>query len=486
MSRRSHADDVATVSVMIRAGGNSRPVAQGQAAEDEEVCVTLTSISVSAAGTIATGSAVQLTATGRYSDASTVNLTSAVTWVSDTTSVATVTTGSGGGVVTGVAVGTSVVHCSFQGISSDTTTANVIQAIVTQRIRMVTPYSTSTLGVNFSQWLPQWLPADATNVKLMLSNRNVAEAANDGPEITGVNVAIYRSNGLGSPTGSALYSVTNQTVPTGSDDLTLTLTGFDASTWRGVDGKIIVAIGVPTGTEITGNTNITQGLRNTSSATVSSIPSLSQSDSSILCVSLLVDTANEPIIIRGDSLSQGYDTSHAADGGFVYAWPTLLADNEYVVDNNGISGSELSQWNDTVGRPYYTLGQYITGRKIVVALSINDLDNLSGATNQAKADDFMSRVTEQLADLQTAGADSDDIYWVNLTASAAYSAQNAIRLLINADLVTTLGTAHVVDAAAIADDGSSLNALYDNGDGTHWNGALQALVKNAVLAKITA
>jgi hypothetical protein len=45
----------------------------------------------------------------------------------------------------------------------------------------------------------------------------------------------------------------------------------------------------------------------------------------------------------------------------------------------------------------------------------------------------------------------------------------------------------VVDASAVVTDpgaATALNPSYDVGDGTHWNGAAQAAVKAALLAKL--
>src|SRR5207248_1928375 len=52
-----------------------------------------------------------------YTDSSTQNLTSQVTWASGTTSVATITTA---GLATGVAAGTSTISASLNGITGST------------------------------------------------------------------------------------------------------------------------------------------------------------------------------------------------------------------------------------------------------------------------------------------------------------------------------------------------------------------------------
>ncbi len=79
------------------------------AAKLESIAVTPSSPS------IAKGSTQQFTATGTYSDHSTKNLTTKVTWKSGKPKIATITTG---GLATGVAVGTSAITTSLSGVTS--------------------------------------------------------------------------------------------------------------------------------------------------------------------------------------------------------------------------------------------------------------------------------------------------------------------------------------------------------------------------------
>lgn len=70
---------------------------------------------------ILVGGVIQLTATGTYSDGSTLDLSSLVTWSSSNTSKATVING----LVSGVAVGTSSITATSGSISSDPTEIEV-------------------------------------------------------------------------------------------------------------------------------------------------------------------------------------------------------------------------------------------------------------------------------------------------------------------------------------------------------------------------
>jgi uncharacterized protein YjdB len=88
---------------------------------------TLLSIAITPASpSLGVGAAQQLTATGTYSDATKQNITALVTWASGTTSVATVTPG---GLLSGVAAGTSAITAT-SGSVAGTTTATVTPAPV--------------------------------------------------------------------------------------------------------------------------------------------------------------------------------------------------------------------------------------------------------------------------------------------------------------------------------------------------------------------
>ncbi|MGO9452235.1 MAG: beta strand repeat-containing protein [Candidatus Binataceae bacterium] len=84
--------------------------------------VTLTAIMITPVSpTIAKGTTAQLTATGQFSDGSTQDITTSVTWASSEPSVATVSNASGSqGLVTGVAAGTTTISATSGGIMDST------------------------------------------------------------------------------------------------------------------------------------------------------------------------------------------------------------------------------------------------------------------------------------------------------------------------------------------------------------------------------
>ena len=89
---------------------------------------------------LAIGATQQFTATGTYSDGSTADISSQVTWNSDTTSVATIDSN---GLATGVAAGTANITAALSGITSPSATLTVVAPGPT-----TTPTTTTTTTVS--------------------------------------------------------------------------------------------------------------------------------------------------------------------------------------------------------------------------------------------------------------------------------------------------------------------------------------------------
>ena len=84
----------------------------------------LTSIAITApTSSIAVGTTQQFAATGTYADASTADVTTQVTWNSSSTGVATI--GASTGLATGVAIGSSNITASLNGVTSNTLALSV-------------------------------------------------------------------------------------------------------------------------------------------------------------------------------------------------------------------------------------------------------------------------------------------------------------------------------------------------------------------------
>jgi len=107
---------------------------------------TLSSIVVTTATQIklAVGATQPFTATGTYSDGSTANITSQVSWASDTTTIATIDPT---GLATGVAPGTANITASMSGVTSPA----VNLTVATLSSIVVTPSTPASLAVDASQ-----------------------------------------------------------------------------------------------------------------------------------------------------------------------------------------------------------------------------------------------------------------------------------------------------------------------------------------------
>jgi hypothetical protein len=112
---------------------------------------TLTTLAVTPANSsVAKSATKQYTATGTYSDNSTKNLTSSVTWTSSNTGVATIASG---GLATGVAAGSSTIKATLGTVSGST--ALTVTASTTPSITSLSPTSgpegtlVTVTGTNF-------------------------------------------------------------------------------------------------------------------------------------------------------------------------------------------------------------------------------------------------------------------------------------------------------------------------------------------------
>jgi 6-phosphogluconolactonase len=107
---------------------------------------TLTSITVDPLSpSIVAGTSVGLTATGTFSDGTFENLTTSASWISSDPAVATViSTGSQGGMVTGIAAGTSTVQATQDGVSGSaavTVTAQEFAYVTSETPDTVTAFA---------------------------------------------------------------------------------------------------------------------------------------------------------------------------------------------------------------------------------------------------------------------------------------------------------------------------------------------------------
>ncbi len=147
---------------------------------------TLSSIAVTPANpTVAVGATQQFTATGTYSDGSTSNITSQVTWSSSSTADATI---SSSGVATGVAAGSSTITATLSGVSG-TTTLTVSAGTVSSLA--VTPNNPSvaegsTVQLTATATYSNGTTANVTNSATWSSSDSGTASVNSTGLVTGV------------------------------------------------------------------------------------------------------------------------------------------------------------------------------------------------------------------------------------------------------------------------------------------------------------
>jgi hypothetical protein len=180
----------------------------------------LTSIAITPASpSIAKGSIQQFTATGTFSDASTQNITSSVTWTSLKTSVATI---SGAGLATGVTAGSSTIQAASGSITG-TTTLTITIAAPTLNSVAVTPANPSIQNGATQQFTATGTYSDA-------STQNITTTVTWSS--TSINIATISntagSNGLATSVGAGSSTI-KATLGGASGSTLLTVTGATAT-----------------------------------------------------------------------------------------------------------------------------------------------------------------------------------------------------------------------------------------------------------------
>ena len=132
----------------------------------------------------------QFTATGTYSDGSTKNITTAVTWASSNTAVATI--GANTGLATGISAGTSQVTASLGGITSSSDNLTVVKSVTLQSIA-VSPTNSSVSQSQTQQFTATGTYSDGstknitTSVTWTSSNAAVASIGVNTGLATGIS-----------------------------------------------------------------------------------------------------------------------------------------------------------------------------------------------------------------------------------------------------------------------------------------------------------
>ena len=259
----------ATAVATVKTGGLATGVAPGTATITAKsgtiggsatltvTAALLTSISVTpATATVAAGNGQQFTATGKYSNGSTQNLSSTVQWSSSATGVATV---SSGGLATSVAPGTATITAK-SGTISGSATLTVTTAVLTSI--SVTPAAATVAAGNSQQFTAMGTYSNG-------STQNLTNTARWSSSATGV--ATVSSGGLAASVAQGTATITAKS-GTISGSATLTVTAPVLTSLSIIPGSATIAKGTSqqftaTGTYTNGSTqNLTSAVNWSSSA----------------------------------------------------------------------------------------------------------------------------------------------------------------------------------------------------------------------------
>jgi hypothetical protein len=151
----------------------------------------LTSVSITGPSSLVAGSTAQFTATGTYSDHSTANITTQVTWNSSNPAAAAF--GVGTGLATGVAAGSTNISASLNGLSSNTLPLSV----TAQTAPIVTAYKVlfGTQSYTLAGTPRNRLPWQITGIHVVFSRPIMSGNVNSLSGVTATGLA-----GLGTDT----------------------------------------------------------------------------------------------------------------------------------------------------------------------------------------------------------------------------------------------------------------------------------------------
>ena len=292
---------------------------------------TLVSIAVTPASpSIAKGATKQFTATGTFSDNSTQNLTSSVTWSSATTGVATITTG---GLATAVAAGTSTIKAASGTVSGSTTLTVTAATLVSIAVTPANPSikagatqqftATGTFSDNSTQNLTgsvTWSSATtgvatittgglATAVAAGTSTIKAASGAISGSTTLTVTVATLVSIAVTPVNPSIAKGATQQFTATGkfSDNSTQNLTS--SVTWSSATTGVATITTGGLATAVAAGTSTIKA----ASGAISGSTTLTVTSTSATLQVLVVSPQN-PVIADNSATQTFTATGHFSDG----------------------------------------------------------------------------------------------------------------------------------------------------------------------------
>ncbi len=166
---------------------------------------------------IANGTQISFTATGTYSDATTLDITNDVTWVSSSPAIAVISNASGSeGLATGVAAGSTTISALLHGVSGNTVltvSAAVLTSIAVTPVNTTIPNNTSQQFVatgTYSDASTKVVTDEVTWKSTVTSIAAISNADGSRGLATGVGVGATTIQAIsGGVTGSTTLNVAN-------------------------------------------------------------------------------------------------------------------------------------------------------------------------------------------------------------------------------------------------------------------------------------
>lgn len=194
---------------------------------------SLTAIAVSGASSVNVGDTAQLAASGTYSDGTTKDITSQVTWITSPSTLATVSTS---GVLTGVTHGAVAVTASLSSVTSNTLSVNVVALLTGVSLNPIGPgivvggTQQFSLTGTFNDGSTQDVGSSATWASSDKGKATVSGglATGIGPAAVTITATATLSNGK-TATASTALDVVDPLIPTPSlsGDYAFALTSAD-------------------------------------------------------------------------------------------------------------------------------------------------------------------------------------------------------------------------------------------------------------------
>jgi 6-phosphogluconolactonase (cycloisomerase 2 family)/uncharacterized protein YjdB len=286
---------------------------------------TLVSIAVTPANpSIAKGLPEQFTATGTYSNNSTQDLTSTVTWTSSNPSIAAFSTTAG--VATAVAPGSATITASMGSVSGTTTLTVTAAAVVSIAVAPATP---SIANGTQQQFTATGTYTDATTQLIT----TMASWSPSAPAVASVGAATGLAKGLS----------------VGSTTITATLNGVSGSTTLAVTAATLVSIAVTPASPVilNGSSGQLTATGTYTDATTQVLTTTATWASATTTIATISNAAGSSGLATG--LSLGTSSITAASGGVTSPAVTLtVKPSEYAYVAN-FGGNTISQYNVGTG-----------------------------------------------------------------------------------------------------------------------------------------